>query len=148
MTEITRWNPFKELADFGSIFDRFLDRDLIPRRAETGLLGSRAWFPAVDILDQKDKLVVKADIPGIDKKDIKVKVEDDILTIKGMVKKDEETQEKDYYYRERAYGSFYRAITLPVSVQEDKVKANYANGILTIDLPKTKESKAKEITIE
>ncbi|MDH5174557.1 MAG: Hsp20/alpha crystallin family protein, partial [Elusimicrobiota bacterium] len=82
------------------------------------------------------------------KKNVKVSVDGDVLSIRGETKKAQEVKEKDYYYSERAYGSFYRALPLPVTVEKEKVKASYKDGVLTIELPKTKEAKAKETDIQ
>lgn len=142
MNSLIRWEPLNELANMGSMFDRLFGRDLLWGK------GNGAWSPAVDLYDKKDKLVVKAELPGIDKKDLKVNVEGDVLSIRGEVRKEEEIQEKDYYYSEIGYGSFYRAIQLPVEVKKDQIKASYKDGILTIDLPKGEEVKPKEIEIK
>ncbi|MDH5661902.1 MAG: Hsp20/alpha crystallin family protein [Elusimicrobiota bacterium] len=145
MANLIPWEPFRELADIGSIFDRFFGR---MARRRPGLLGEGFWSPAIDVYDQKDRIVVKAELPGIDKKNVKVSVEGDVLSIRGETKKAQEVKEKDYYYSERAYGSFYRALPLPVTVEKEKVKASYKDGVLTIELPKTKEAKAKETDIQ
>jgi len=145
MANLIPWEPFRELADIGNIFDRFFGR-MAQRRP--GLLGEKFWSPAIDVYDQKDRIVVKAEIPGIDKKNVKVSVDDDVLSIRGETKKAQEVKEKDYYYSERAYGSFYRTLPLPVTVEKEKVKASYKDGVLTIELLKTKEAKSKETDIQ
>ncbi len=142
MKNITRWEPLKELADMGSVFDRFMGRDFLWGN------GERAWSPAIEVTEKKDKLSVKAQVPGMDKNDIKVNVEGDMLILKGETKKEEEKKEEGYYYNEMSYGSFYRAIQLPVEVNPDKVKAVYKNGVLTIDLPKSELAKPKEIEVK
>jgi len=106
------------------------------------------FSPAVDMYDKEKEIVVKAEVPGMDKKDINISVSDNTLTIKGEMKKEEETKEEDYYYAERSYGSFSRRLELPAKVQESKIKANFKDGILEIHLPKAPEAKAKEIKIE
>ena len=147
MRNLVLWEPFREPADFGSIFDRFFGTNLAHRRPALGLLEDGVWSPVIDVYDEKDRLVVKAELPGIEKKDVKVSVDGDILSIKGEARKENEAKEKDYYCCERAYGSFYRAIPLPVAVEKEKVKASHKDGILTIDLPKTKEATSKETDI-
>ena len=104
--------------------------------------------PAVDMYDNEKEIVIKAEVPGMDKKDINISVADSTLTIKGEMKKEEETKEEDYYYAERTYGSFSRRLELPAIVQESKIKANIKDGILEIHLPKAPESKAKKIKID
>lgn len=143
MKDITKWDPFKEVVDLGSVIDRFFGRGPLSRRNEDFNL-----YPAIEITDKKDKLVVKAEIPGVDKKDIKVSLEGDILTIKGEVKKEEETKEKGYYYSERSYGTFQRSISLPYSVDKKKIDATYKDGVLTIELPKSETAKETEIEVK
>jgi HSP20 family protein len=131
---------FEPVTDIEGLFDRFLGKTFTP------------WLvnkvPAIDVIDKKDRVVVKAEIPGIDKKDIDVTVDSDILTIKGETKKEKETEKENYYYCERAYGSFYRDVQLPAAVQKDKVKATYKDGILIVDLAKSEEEKSSKTKIE
>jgi HSP20 family protein len=103
--------------------------------------------PAVEIAEEKDELVVKAEIPGIKKEDLEVNLSDHCLTISGEKKKEEEVKEKGYYYSERAYGSFCRSIELPTEVKSDKVSASFKNGVLEVHLPKTEEAKRKEVKV-
>ena len=147
MANLIPWEPFRELVDIGTIFDRFFSR-MARRTRALGLWGEGFWSPAIDVYDQNDRILVKAELPGIDKKNVKVSVDGDILTIRGKTKKAQEVKEKDYYYSERAYGSFYRTLPLPVAVEKEKVKASYKDGILTIELPKTKEATSKENDIQ
>jgi HSP20 family protein len=104
--------------------------------------------PSVDMYDKKDEIVVKAEVPGIEKENINISVSNSTLTIKGETKKEEEVKEEDYYYAERSYGSFSRILSLPAKVQSDKIKASFKNGILEIHLPKAEEAKPKEVKIE
>jgi HSP20 family protein len=104
--------------------------------------------PSVDMFDKKDEIVVKAEIPGVEKENISISLSDNMLTIKGEMKKEEEVKEEDYYYSERSYGSFSRSLNLPAKVQAEKIKASFKNGILEIHLPKAEEAKPKEIKVE
>ncbi len=104
-------------------------------------------IPAVDLYEDKNEIVVKAELPGIDKDNVEVNLSDHTLTIKGEKKKEEEVKEENYYRAERSYGSFVRTVDLPADVHADKVKANFKNGILEVRLPKTEEAKAKEIKV-
>ena len=104
--------------------------------------------PAVDLYEEKDDIVVKADLPGMDKDNIEVNLSGNRLTIKGEKKQEEEVKKEGYYRSERSYGSFVRTLELPREVQTDKVKAAFKNGILEIRLPKTEESKKKEIQVK
>jgi len=103
--------------------------------------------PAVDVFEEKDDIVVKAELPGIEKDNIEVNLTDHHLTIKGEKKKEEEVKDERYYRSERSYGSFMRTVELPKDVHADKVKASFKNGILEVRLPKTEDAKAKEIKV-
>jgi len=106
------------------------------------------WAPIVDIEEDSDSIVVKAEIPGMKKEDIKVSVQSNILTITGERIHESETKNKTFHRVERSYGKFSRLITLPTDVDSDKVKANYKDGILSITLPKPEEVKPKHIEVE
>lgn len=100
-------------------------------------------MPAVDMVDEKDEIVVKADLPGLDQKDIEVTVQDGTLTIRGERKEEKEEKKEDYYYAERTYGAFMRSLPLPKGVDADKVKATFKKGVLEVHLPKAKEARAR-----
>jgi HSP20 family protein len=104
--------------------------------------------PAVDVYEEKDDIVVKAELPGMTKEDIQVDIADSHLTLKGEKKKEEKIEEEDYFACERSYGSFHRSLELPTEVQAEKVKASFKNGILEIRLPKSEEAKTKEIKVK
>jgi HSP20 family protein len=110
--------------------------------------GLEVAAPVVDLFEEKDDIVVKAELPGIDKENIEVNLADHTLTIKGEKKKEEEVKEENYYRSERSYGSFVRTLELPKDVHADKTKANFKNGILEIRLPKTEDAKAKEVKVK
>jgi len=110
--------------------------------------GMEPTSPTVDFYEEKDDIVVKAELPGIDKNNVEVNLTDHTLTIKGEKKKEEEVKEKNYYRSERSYGSFVRTLELPTDVHADKVKATFKNGILEVRLPKTEEAKKKEIKVK
>ena len=108
----------------------------------------RGWAPAVDMIDRDDEVVLRADLPGLDEKDIEVTVEDGTLAIRGERKEQKEEKKEDYYYSERSYGAFARALPLPATVEADKVKATFKKGVLEVHLPKAKEAKGKKIEIK
>lgn len=111
-------------------------------------LESEAWLPALDVYEKDDEMVIRLDLPGMEKKDVKVKVLDDILTIEGERKFEKEIEEDEYLCREAAYGEFTRRIALPSPVEEYEVKATFKNGILEIRVPvKVETSKPKEIPV-
>ncbi len=100
--------------------------------------------PSVDVFEEKDEVVVKAELPGITKENIDVKVSDDVITISGEKKKEEKVEKKNYYRMERSYGSFTRSLSLPAEVQTEKASAKFKEGVLEIRIPKTEEAKKKE----
>jgi len=132
---IIRWKPWGGLAD-----------DLLAR-ASLGREECR-WVPAVDISEDEDNLYVEVEVPGMKKEDIKVSLEHNVLSLKGEKKQDKEIKEENYHRWERCYGSFSRAFELPIPVEAGKIKANYRNGVLHVQLPKAEEVKPKEIPIE
>ena len=106
------------------------------------------WLPSLDVSETKDEYVVKAEIPGIDPKDIDISLSDGMLTIKGEKKQEKEEKEENYHLVERSYGTFTRSIQLSGEVQAEKIKAEYKNGILKVVLPKSEKAKQKEIKIQ
>ena len=128
------------------------------RRPFPTLLRSERWWPsetdmtmrmpAVDVYEEKDDVVIKAEIPGLSKEDISVQVTDSTLTIKGEKKREEEVKEDDYYRCERSFGAFTRAVDLPCDVKAEQVKASFKNGVLEVRMPKTEEAKKKAITVK
>jgi HSP20 family protein len=107
-----------------------------------------AWSPRLDVSETDNGLEIVADLPGMDKKDINVSLEENLLTIKGEKKEEKERKDKHYHTIERRSGSFYRAIRLPVEVEKDKIEAAFKDGVLTLRLPKSKEAKKKVAQIE
>jgi HSP20 family protein len=127
---------------------RWRSQDLLDPFADLlGLDDRRTWVPAVDIHDNKDNLVIKADLPGMTQKDIEVSVEDDVLRIKGEKKKEHEDKKDNFYRLERSYGYFERSFSLPANVDASKINAAYKNGVLELTLPKKEEVKQKQIKV-
>lgn len=110
--------------------------------------ASRPWAPAVDIFENENELIVKADLPEVDPKNVGIQIENGTLTVKGERRFEEQKNGKAFHRIERGYGSFVRAFTLPDTVDADKVKADYKNGVLTITLPKKEVAKPKTVTVE
>jgi HSP20 family protein len=146
--------PFMDLTSWERGMDRMMD-DFFARRMRPWL--PERWsrpgdgdvgLPAVDVYEEKDDIIVKAELPGMDKNDIEVNIMDSTLTLKGEKNREEKIEEKDYYSCERSYGSFLRSVELPTEVQADKVKASFKNGILEVRLPKTEKAKTKEIKVK
>lgn len=111
-------------------------------------LARAAYFPTLDMFDKKDEIVIKAELPGIEKEEVDISVTEDTLTIKGEAKKEEEIKDEDYYCCERSYGSFSRSIDLPVAVQPEKVKATFKDGMLEIHLPKAAKPKGVKVEVK
>ena len=143
---ITRWRPFRDLIsiqdEMNRLFDDFFERP-VTRPEWTG----GVWCPCVDMSETKDNVIIKTEIPGMSKDDVKVSVQDNVLTLSGEKKQEKEEKDANYHRIERNHGSFSRSFTLPASVKPDKVKATYKDGVLNITLPKSEEVKPKEIPI-
>jgi HSP20 family protein len=118
------------------------------RGAEEEDLSATAWAPPVDIFETEDKVVLKAELPGLRKEDIEIQVRDNTLTLKGEKKFEKEVKEESYHRVERAYGSFQRSFTLPSTIKQDAIEASFKDGILEISLPKAEEAKPKQIKIQ
>jgi HSP20 family protein len=129
----------QEMEDF---MDKFFGRHPVRVSAETVMPS-----PDIEMLDKKDEIVVKAEVAGLDKPDLQVALDGDLLTIKGEKKKEQETKDEDYYFCERAYGAFSRSLRLPVEVKADKITANLNNGVLEVHLPKSENAKETQISI-
>ena len=145
--EMTPWKPFRELERMRREMDRLWD-SFFEGRASRKVEEVAEWSPTLDVSETKNDLVVKAEIPGIDPKDIDISLANEMLTIKGEKKQEKEEKEENYHLVERSYGSFARTIRLPREVQSDKISASYKNGILKVTLPKSEEAKKKEIKIK
>lgn len=153
-TAVAPWRPFTGLTrwqrDMDRMMEDFFGRRMRPWWPERWLSGEAEEItaPAVDVYEEKDDIVVKAELPGMEKSDIEVNLADSQLTLKGEKKKEEKIEEENYFRSERSYGAFVRSVQLPTEVQADKVKAAFKNGILEVRLPKTEEAKRKEIKVK
>lgn len=125
--ELTRWDPFEELVSL----------------QEGGI-----WAPAIDVEENKDEVIVRAELPGMKREEIKLQIQGDVLTLTGERKWESETKDKRVHLTERAYGKFQRSLPLPSVVDGTGTKASYEVGVLTVRLPKREEAKPKEIAIE
>jgi HSP20 family protein len=146
---LVKWEPFRDLMTLqdkmGRLFsDVFTEPGLL--EAESGIV--RDWIPAVDIFENTDNIVIKAELPGMEMKDIDVKVEDHTLSIKGERKLEHEEKRENYHRVERVYGAFHRTFALPSSVDAEKIRAGYDKGVLTVTLPKKEETRPRKINIE
>jgi HSP20 family protein len=144
--ELMRWKPSGEITslrkEMDNLWRQFLGDATLPA------MPSGSLWPTIDIEETENSLLVKAELPGMDAKDVSVTISDDILTIQGEKKKEEEKKEKNYYCSESYSGFFKRSVKLPANVKTDKVEATFEKGVLHIDLAKTEESKKKQIEIK
>ena len=145
--ELTPWRPFRELERMRRDMDRLWD-SFFEGRPERKTGEVMEWLPSTDVAETKNELVVKAELPGIDPKDIDISLSEGVLTVKGEKKQEKEEKEEGYHLVERSYGSFTRSLRLPKEVQGDKISASYKNGVLKVSLPKSEEAKKKEIKIK
>jgi HSP20 family protein len=143
---IRPWEPFRELDDMGRRFEDILGRPFTPviwRR----LPAEMGWAPAIEMFEKEDRFIVKAELPGINEEDIDVSVIGETLTIKGERKAETKTKEEEYYCCERSYGSFFRSISLPSTVDVKRIEASYSDGVLEITLPKAAEIKTEKVKV-
>ncbi len=139
------WDPFREITTMREDMERFFD-SMVGRYPQDR--AEALWAPAVDVEETNDAIVVRAEVPGMKKEEIKVTVAEDTVTISGERRHEAEQKGKTFHRIERAYGSFKRSIVLPVSVESGKAAASYKSGVLELVLPKSEKVKAREIAIE
>ena len=144
---IVRWEPLRDLMTTQRGFDRLFKEAFTPFFGE-GEPSTRTWAPPVDIYENENDIVLKAELPGIDPKDVEVRVEDNTLYLKGERKFEKEVKDESYHRIERSYGSFARSFSLPNSINAEKVKAEFKDGLLTLTLPKREEAKPRTIKID
>ena len=146
MMNLVRWNPWREMTALHNRFNRLLDDPFFHTDRDSAEdMGT--WYPVVDMFENDDSFVIKAELPGMGKDDIVVDVKDRVLTLKGERNYDSEVKEENYYRRERSYGKFQRTFSLPADVDADKIKAEFKDGQLKIEVPKPAEQKPKQFTI-
>ena len=147
MMNLVRWSPWREMTTLQNRFNRMFDDPFfrVGRLDVDASMGM--WNPTVDLYEKDDNFVIKAELPGVDKKDITIDLKDRILTLSGERSYDNEVKEENYYRRERSYGKFQRAFTLPADVDSDKIKAEFKDGVLQVEVPKPEEKKPKQVTI-
>ena len=146
MTVLTRWEPFREFSTLQDRINRVF-RDSYSAAGQDESLTTSSFAPAVDVYEDEHKVSLKIEVPGIDEKDIDVRVENNTLTVHGERKIEKEEKEENYRRVERQYGSFTRTFTLPTTVDTENVAAVYDKGVLKISLPKKAEAKPKQIKV-
>jgi len=142
---LVKWDPWREMED---MFDRYTRAVGRPRGSGQEVVATGDWAPRVDIAETDNEFKIKAEIPEVKKEDVKVVADNGVLTISGERKEEKEEKGKKFHRIERHYGSFMRSFTLPDNVDEAKVKASFKDGMLTLSLPKTEESKPKAIEVK
>ncbi len=144
---LVKYNPLRELRSMQDQMNRLLNlswnHDLPGEDIKEGI-----WQPAVDIYETGDSIVIKAELPDVDQKDIDVRIEDNTLILRGERKHEDEVKKENYHRIERYFGTFQRSFTLPATINQDLVEANCEKGVLTITLPKKEEIKPKQISIQ
>ena len=132
---LVKWDPFRDLFDF-------------PIRVASTDDSRGSWTPPVDIFENGDDLIIRAEVPGVEKDDIDVRVEDNTLTLRGERKREEELRDDNAYRRERSYGAFVRSFGLPETVDPKRIAARYRDGVLEISLPKAETSKPRKVEVK
>lgn len=144
MRTLSRWEPFRGVGSLQEQINRVFD-DVVGRTTDESAMST--WVPAVDIYETEHELVVKADLPDVDPKDLDIRVENNLLTIHGERKFEKKVSEENYLRVERSYGTFSRSFSLSNTVNPEAIKADYQNGVLTLSIPKREEAKPKQIKV-
>jgi len=144
---LVKWDPFREMEDVSNRLNRIFGRPLV--RAESGneMLAMADWAPSVDISETDTAYLVKTEIPGVKKEDVKVTIQDGMLTIQGERKMEKEEKDKKFHRIERSYGSFMRSFRVPEDADENSVKAEFKDGMLNVTLTKSEKAKPKSINV-
>ncbi len=145
---LVRWDPFRELEDVSNRLNRMFARPAASQASGKETMIVADWTPSVDISETEGEYQIKAEIPDVKKEDVKVTVEDGVLTIQGERKHEKEEKGKKFHRIERSYGSFVRTFSLPDVIEEEKVKAEFKDGVLNLHLPKSEKAKPKAIEVK
>lgn len=145
---IVKWDPFRDIITLRERMDRMFEDSLSRFRMPEEATMPTFWSPSVDIYETDENIVLKAELPGVDKKEVSVEVKDNTLVLKGERKREKEVKEENYHRVERSFGTFMRSFSLPVSVKQDQVKAKFKDGVLEVTLPKAEEAKPKQVKVE
>ncbi len=143
--KLTKWDPFREMEEMFGRYGR--GRSLLSPGSQD-VVATGDWAPRVDIAETNKEFSITAEIPGVEKGDVRIKVDNGVLTIRGERKQEKEEKDKKFHRIERFYGSFTRSFTLPDNVDESRIEASFKDGMLTLSVPKTEESKPKTIEIK
>jgi HSP20 family protein len=147
MTLLTRWEPVRELANLQDRMYRMFNDSFSPVTSQESLAPG-SFVPPVDVYEDEQGIALKMEVPGVEEKDIDIRLENNLLTVHGERKLESETKEENYHRIERRYGTFTRSFTLPNTVNQEEVKASYAKGVLSIHLGKRAEARPKQIKVD
>jgi HSP20 family protein len=146
MMSLIRWDPFSNIATLQDRINRLFE-DAFPRPDDDADLPESAWRPMADIFESDGGVTILVDLPGVEKSDVSVEVKDNILTIKGNRTSEEVVDDKNYYRRERSFGTFQRSFGMRGAIVPDKIKASFKNGVLKIELTKPEEDKPRQVSV-
>lgn len=144
---LIKWNPFNELEDISNRLNQFFGRPAASAAAGHEMMKVADWIPSVDISETDKAYLIKAEIPEVKKEDVKVTVDNGILTIQGERKMEKEEKGKTFHRIERSYGSFVRSFRVPAGVDDSKAKAEFKDGMINVTLPKSEKTKVKSVDI-
>jgi HSP20 family protein len=145
---IVRWDPFREFEDMSKSLARFFNQPGLRRTVDDDGAFFADWAPAVDVQETDKEYIVKADLPDVQKQDVKVGIENGVLTLEGERKQEKEEKNKKFHRVERVYGKFVRRLALPMEIDAQKVAAEFKDGVLNVKLPKTESAKPRAIDIK
>ena len=144
---ITKWEPIKDLITLQDRMNRLFDESMRGIRPGEEALNSALWSPAVDIYETENEVILKAELPEINQKDIDIQVENNTLVLRGERRFEKEAKRENFHRIERAYGAFARSFTLPAAIDQERIRADYKDGILKVVMPKREEIKPKQIRV-
>ena len=144
---LIKWNPFSELEDISSRLNQIFGRSAASATAGHEMMKVADWAPSVDISETDQAFLIKAEMPGVKKEDVKVTVDNGVLTIQGERKMEKEEKGKTFHRIERSYGSFVRSFRVPAGVDDSKAKAEFKDGMINVTLPKSEKAKSKSVEI-
>jgi HSP20 family protein len=148
MSTMVRWDPFRELHTLRDEMNRVFARTVGDRPSGGAAAAGAAWAPPVDILDTAEAFVIKAELPGLRPEDVEVELDEDVLSIRGERRFEEDVEEGRYHRIERAYGAFARTLHLPQGVRQDDISATFTDGVLEVRVPKAEEVRPRRISVE
>jgi HSP20 family protein len=145
---IVRWDPLREFEDMSARLARFFNQPRLPRTVDDDGAFFADWAPAVDVQETDKEYIVKADLPDVRKEDVKVGIENGVLTLEGERKQEKEEKNKKFHRVERVYGKFVRRLALPMEIDAQKVAAEFKDGVLNVKMPKTESAKPRALDVK